>query len=305
MRRPYSIPCRFLRDSDIESTVKWVEARPDALTLGRTNIITSQDWELDRGLLPVEVGEQEGRRKFAIADAPVGLGRGHVCGTDEDFNEGGSYEPDLPPVEYSALGWPLCCDPPRRVSGGPGASGRTAVVVHRRANYGGAGASGRSPVTVTPAIHLYGGAGASGRTGAVVVPWVDSAAGGMMIGGAVPDVYTPGPPTPGTDCVTAGAVELDVTYTHAFPPPGQSDWWRFAMPAPGDFHVITTGVDGVGTRLVHDITHTCSLIGTVVPIVDGPPCWEYAVSPGFIGLLVFSRTSGATSYTFRISAGPC
>jgi hypothetical protein len=182
MRRPYSIPCRFLRNSDLVGTVKWVEAQPDALTLDRTNIISSQDWELDRGLLPVAVGEQEGRRVFRAAVVPVGLGRDHVCGTDEEFDQGGLYEPDLPPVVYGAAGFPLCCLPPRRLRGGGAGSGRSDVSILKRANYGGAGASARSPVTPGHAITLRGGAGGGGRS-ALTPPHTITLRGGAGGGG--------------------------------------------------------------------------------------------------------------------------
>lgn len=305
MRRPYSIPCRFLRDNDTESVVKWVEARPDALTLDRANIITSQDWELDRGLLPVEVGEQEGRRIFKIAHAPVGLGRGHVCGTDADFDEGGLYEPELPPVAYSADGYPLCCDPPRRIRGGAGGSGRTAVSIFRRMNYGGAGASGRAAVTVYPAIHVYGGAAASGRAGAVVIPWSDPAHGGMMIGGAVPDIYTPGTPEPGADCASAGVGDFGTPYTHDLPLPGAEQWWKFLAPTTGQYHLSSTDLGTSGHVVSFKLTTDCLDVIDIPTSLDGPPCWQFSAPAGSFICVVITSSGGSGTYTFQVDPGAC
>jgi len=38
-----------------------------------------------------------------------GTGRGHVCGTREDFEQGGLYDPLLPDATYGVQGLPTCC----------------------------------------------------------------------------------------------------------------------------------------------------------------------------------------------------
>lgn len=129
MRRPYKTPCRFLGDSDLVSTVRWYEAAPNAKTLDRTSIISSSDWESDRWL-PFPVGELgDVPKKFLAGQMPAGTGLGPPCGTVSDFDEGGDYEPDLPPVEYRTNGLPKCCQSPLPVVGGGGGSGRVEVNV--------------------------------------------------------------------------------------------------------------------------------------------------------------------------------
>lgn len=127
MRRPYKTPCRFLSDSDLVSTVRWYEVAPDAETLPYTSIISSSDWESDRWL-PFPVGELgDVRKRFLAGSMPRGTGRGPMCGTVSDFNQGGDYEPDLPPVEYRTNGLPRCCHSPLAIVGGAGGSGAVDV----------------------------------------------------------------------------------------------------------------------------------------------------------------------------------
>jgi hypothetical protein len=183
-RKPYRTQCRFLNDDPTVGTVRWVEATPDAPVLDKVSIIYRREWDNDEWQ-PTPVGEVTGARKrWEIANAPVGLGFDHVCGTDDDFEFGGTYEPDLPPVRYGAEGYPLCCDPPKRLRGGAAVSARSeyhvtspytrggaassgrSVYHNSPANYtrGGAGSSGRSDFTNTPADYTRGGAGSSGRS---------------------------------------------------------------------------------------------------------------------------------------------
>lgn len=131
-RKPYRTACRFLRDSDIVSTVRWYEAAPDAPTLGKTCVIYRREWDNDEGILDAPVGEVSGAaKKFLAGFVPPGLPGEHVCGTDEEFDTGGTFSTVLPPVLYDSLGWPLCCGGARRVKGGAGGAGRaTVVIVH-------------------------------------------------------------------------------------------------------------------------------------------------------------------------------
>jgi hypothetical protein len=126
MRKPYSTECRFLKDEDgITATVKWVEARPGAKPIPFPSAICSLDWE-PQGTGFQGVGEVYGSpRGFKAAKAPVGVDGSRFCGTSEDFNSGGTYEPDLPPTRYGAAGFPLCCNPAPLPRGGAGASGRS------------------------------------------------------------------------------------------------------------------------------------------------------------------------------------
>ena len=130
-RKPYRCECRFLRDDGRVGTVRWVEADPDAPTLDKVCIISRREWERDEWL-PAPVGEVTGaQKKFSPSFVPVGLPGEHVCGTDEDFDLGGKYEPELPPMEYAANGWPRCCTPPLLVRGGAVGSGLAFFAVVR------------------------------------------------------------------------------------------------------------------------------------------------------------------------------
>lgn len=324
-RKPYRTDCRFLKDDDQVSKVRWYEARPDAPCLHKTTIIYRREWDNDE-YEPVPVGEVAGAAKrWLIGDAPVGLGFDHVCGTDEDFEEGGTNEPDLPEVRYGALGWPLCCDPPKRLVGGAASSGRSdyhvtypgprggaaasgrSAYTHTLPNWlrGGGGASGRSDYEVLPGFNLYGGAGASGRAGFLVGPYLEPADGGYEIGGEMPDDYTPGTPTPGTDCFSAGLIELDTDYSHAYAAVGASNWWYFHPPTSGTYHVTTTGVDGIAETVLFVDTTDCDIITLQMPTEVGPPCWSWVAVAGHKQCLVFSRSSGSGTYTFRVGVGPC
>lgn len=105
-------------------TIRWYEVQPDAPAIDRTTAIYRREWDNDQ-YNDVEVGELPGQRKrFLAGFVPRGLPGVHVCGTDTDFEEGGEYAPLLPPVRYSASGWPLCCDPPVTLRGGAAGGGR-------------------------------------------------------------------------------------------------------------------------------------------------------------------------------------
>jgi hypothetical protein len=125
-RRMYKTPCRFLRDSDITSTIRWVEARPDAQPLPYPSVICSRLMEPDPWLTP-EVGEQRVERYgTTLEKAPIGVNGNHVCGTPEEFERGGTFEPELPPAEYDANGFLVCCEGPKKLIGGLGLGGRAA-----------------------------------------------------------------------------------------------------------------------------------------------------------------------------------
>ncbi len=86
------------------------------MPLGKLSNITIPYWEKDQfeytdGDLPLSSAEPTGK--------PVvrpGTGRLGVCGTDEDFREGGLYAPLLPPATYGNQGLPTCCGAPVLVS---------------------------------------------------------------------------------------------------------------------------------------------------------------------------------------------
>jgi len=109
--------------------VRWFEAAPDAEVLPFESVILRTDWEIDPWM-DAPVGEvADAPRSTDLTRAPRGSGRGHVCGTEEQFREGAHYDADAPPVLYGGSGLPHCCGlwPVQR--GGAGAGGRIGIVV--------------------------------------------------------------------------------------------------------------------------------------------------------------------------------
>jgi len=112
IRRPYRTKCRFLRDSELECTVHWYIVPATNPTLGFPCRINSLDWR-DNRQNPSPVGE------VSFEDRPFdGWGRiippvpgDELCGTRDDFENGGRYLPDLPPFPRAADGVALCCRP--------------------------------------------------------------------------------------------------------------------------------------------------------------------------------------------------
>lgn len=149
-RRAYSMPCRFFNNSDVVSVVRWQEAEPNAECIPFESIILSTQQEPEQGFED-GVGEvADTTRRTTLARAPRGLAGAHVCGTEEEFRNGGTRDPSLPPVRYGATGWPLCCDPPKRVRGGGAGSGHAAFTPSRRVIRGGGAGSGRAVYAVEP-----------------------------------------------------------------------------------------------------------------------------------------------------------
>lgn len=113
VRRPYRTKCRFFRDSDVECDVHWYIVPAENGTLGVPCRINSLDWR-DNRMNPGVIGE------VSFADRPFdGWGRivpptpgDHLCGSPEDFREGGRYLPDDPPFPRADDGIPFCCRPP-------------------------------------------------------------------------------------------------------------------------------------------------------------------------------------------------
>lgn len=110
-RNAYKTTCRFWEDSSETSTIRWVEALPDAPTIGQWSAIGMSIW--DRFPPPEGVGEVDGAYKqFTGQVAPAGLDGNHVCATPHEIEFGGKYLPDDPPAEYDELGYLKCCKVP-------------------------------------------------------------------------------------------------------------------------------------------------------------------------------------------------
>lgn len=112
VRRPYRTTVRPFRDSDVEATVHWYIVPWENGTLPYPCRINSLDWRPDR-YNPSPVGEVTwAPRVFdgwgRIVPPPPG---DHVCGDRSDFELGGLYLPDEPPVTRDLDGIPTCCRP--------------------------------------------------------------------------------------------------------------------------------------------------------------------------------------------------
>lgn len=111
LRDSYETQCRFFRDSAETVTIRWVPCQPGAQALDWESPISSLRWKgqpwFVRG-----VGEVFGAPVKFIKPAPIPGADGlRVCGTREDFERGGVYDPDSPPMTYSAEGLAICCGP--------------------------------------------------------------------------------------------------------------------------------------------------------------------------------------------------
>lgn len=130
LRHGYTAPCRFFRDNEsVEGTIKWLLNGDRLPAIGRPTRIRPLIW----CPFPWEqegVGEvYNGWREYHRETVPAVMKGGHVCGTDEDFAEGGEYLPDEPPVKRDRNGYPLCCQPPFVGLGGAVGSGTADVEV--------------------------------------------------------------------------------------------------------------------------------------------------------------------------------
>lgn len=111
-RRAYKTRCRFWKDSEEEAEIRWVEALPNAPTLPTWSAIQSLDLTAQPAMLD-GVGEVFGAlRSFTGQKAPAGLTGVNLCGSLEDFEQGGTYRPDLPPAPYDQFGYLACCQVP-------------------------------------------------------------------------------------------------------------------------------------------------------------------------------------------------
>ena len=292
--------------------------------LGKVSGIYSLDDECDPWL-PWPLGEVEGSpRPFTGQKAPVGLLGDHVCGTDEEFETGGTFDDITPLARYSASGFPECCGPPRVVVGGGGSSGRAVYALAGRYRMrGGAGASGRAIVTVTAGSHLYGGAGASGHPDVAVRPiphlhggagasgrieitppdHIEPALGGLEIGGEVGEVYTPGYPEPGTTCETAAAIEFGTEYVYTMHG-GQTYWFQVDVIAGTTYHLTRPSFDDRPSMFSY-LGGDCFLLAPLTLTPESPTCREFTASISGPMRLQFYVDVGTAVLDFAVDEGPC
>lgn len=112
LRCGYRTTCRFFRDSEEEVEIQWYKCPKGAETLGHPSAISSLDWtafpEQKKGVGEVFNAPRVYRQKGPI---PGASGK-NQCGTQQDFEEGGLYLPELPPIEFNADGLAICCGVP-------------------------------------------------------------------------------------------------------------------------------------------------------------------------------------------------
>jgi hypothetical protein len=177
-------------NSDTQTVIQWTVADPDAPVLGIGSRVCNLALEIDKEWYVEPVGERwHGGRRAYWTKTPKGIDGHHRCGTDQDFEQGGTYDDESDPPKYGSLGWPLCCDPPRKISGGAGGGGRVSVRVRRRIRiYGGAGGSGQCVVQNRFIDPTSGGLAIGGQSGDRSVG-TDATSGGLAIGGQSGDVF--------------------------------------------------------------------------------------------------------------------
>ena len=127
IRRSYTTTARPFRDSDETVTIVWYPCVPEAPALGFPTMMVSEDWDSE-WTFPLPGGEVPGApRPFRYERPKPGATGEHVCGTQQDFEEGCKYEPDEPAVVYGTLGLPNCCDPAVVTQGGVAFGGQALV----------------------------------------------------------------------------------------------------------------------------------------------------------------------------------
>jgi hypothetical protein len=205
IRVPYRTDCQF-NTTGPASKIQWYFAAPDAEPLPYHSQICNLKLEVDKEA-GVDVGEQWGSPwKYRAFVYPPGSGKGRFCGTQQDFEVGGTYDPEAPPVVYGTNGLPHCCGGVVVPRGGAGAGGVSAPVVPvvRYSRGGGAaggfskpgfyesvggGGEGGGPVAESNNADVTtGGGGEGGGPVVEVIATADVAGGGGEGGGPVVEV---------------------------------------------------------------------------------------------------------------------
>lgn len=120
---------RPFRDSDDEVDIIWYPAAPDAPVLGYPSRIQQLD-NVNWPWMAEGVGEVfDTPRPFVNRKVIPFLPLNHVCGTAEDFEQGGTRNASLPPVLYDRNQIPICCGPPFLGQGGAVGTGTATVTV--------------------------------------------------------------------------------------------------------------------------------------------------------------------------------
>jgi hypothetical protein len=123
LRGGYSTACQF-NTAGPPGTIVWYPVDDSAPDLGITTAFASDNWTDQRDGNPYPIGEIKGSpRPYTKWKGYSGKPGGHVCGTAEDFANGGTYDPLAPPAVYDNRGVPGCCGAGIVVRGGEGQGG--------------------------------------------------------------------------------------------------------------------------------------------------------------------------------------
>lgn len=108
-RRPYSTMAKFFKDSDQAVKIKWYKADDDAPVLGFPSSINSLDMRT-YPWMPYPLGEVFGaERTYNAQWTPPAETDYQVCGTEEQFIHGATYNPPGNNLYIPALSIPQCC----------------------------------------------------------------------------------------------------------------------------------------------------------------------------------------------------
>lgn len=129
-RRPFDCDARPFRGSDQLVRVRWFPAAPDAVAIPWPSNLDVPDWlrSFELPEYPGTVPAEWPGNPYNRAKAVPGSGRGHVCGTAEQFAGEAALDPDAD-MRYRPDGLPVCCDPVRELKGGAGGGVQASVGV--------------------------------------------------------------------------------------------------------------------------------------------------------------------------------
>jgi len=105
----------------------WYPALPDAEPLPFPCSISNPYWEQDQYEFGPDNCDFDSIEATGKPRTKPGSGRGHFCGTEQDFQEGGLYLPDDPPELFGMQGLPACCNPAVVGQGGVVDGGKASV----------------------------------------------------------------------------------------------------------------------------------------------------------------------------------
>jgi hypothetical protein len=112
-RRPYTTTARPFRDSTETREVDWYITRDDAPALPYSSALNSLDDQETRLWYEDQWHNEDPRAdRIYNGQGPFPCaGAGHVCGTRDDFEQGGLFPGSAPAPPVDINGIPLCCNP--------------------------------------------------------------------------------------------------------------------------------------------------------------------------------------------------